>query len=329
MLRFGVLGAGRIGKVHARTIAASGKAKVAYIADAMPKAAEDLAAEVGAKVASVDDIIKAKDVDAILIATPTPFHAEQIEAASNAGKAILCEKPVSLSVARIEDCLKTVAKNNTTLMIGFNRRFDPNFAALQKRLRDGAIGSIEMATIISRDPAPPPASYVKSSGGIFRDMMIHDLDLARFLMGEEFVPVSALGAALVDKAIGEEGDCDTAAVQMQTASGKIAVITNSRRATYGYDQRIEVHGAKGMLRAGNVHNTTVEVANADGFHEDPILNFFTERYGQAYSNEVLTFIDAVTNKTPVAPSGHDGLQAQKLADAATLSWQTGKPVKVS
>ena len=205
MLRFGVLGAGRIGKVHARTIAASGKARVAYLADAMPKAAEDLAAEVGASVASVEDIIKASDVDAILIATPTPFHAEQIEAGSNAGKAVLCEKPVSLSVARIEACLKTVAKNKTTLMIGFNRRFDPNFAALQKRLRDGAIGTIEMATIISRDPAPPPASYVKSSGGIFRDMMIHDLDLARFLVGEEFVTVQALGAALVDKAIGEQG----------------------------------------------------------------------------------------------------------------------------
>ena len=206
MLRFGVLGAGRIGKVHARTIAASGKAKVAYIADAMPKAAEDLAAEVGARVAAVDDIIRASDVDAILIATPTPFHAEQIEAASNAGKAILCEKPVSLSVARIEDCLRTVEKNRSTLMIGFNRRFDPNFAALEMRLRVGAIGNIEMATIISRDPAPPPASYVKSSGGIFRDMMIHDLDLARFLVGEEFVTVQALGAALVDKAIGDEGD---------------------------------------------------------------------------------------------------------------------------
>lgn len=329
MLRFGVLGAGRIGKVHARTIAASGKARVAYLADAMPKAAEDLAAEVGAKVASVEDIIRARDVDAILIATPTPIHAEQIEAASNAGKAILCEKPVSLSVARIEDCLKTVEKNRTTLMIGFNRRFDPNFASLAKRLREGVVGNIELATIISRDPAPPPASYVKSSGGIFRDMMIHDLDLARFLVGEEFVTVSALGAALVDRAIGDEGDCDTAAVQMQTASGKIAVITNSRRATYGYDQRIEVHGSKGMLRAGNVHNTTVEVANAEGFHEDPVLNFFTERYGQAYANEVLTFIDAVTNNKPVAPSGHDGLQAQKLADAATESWTTGKPVKVS
>ncbi len=241
MLKFGVLGAGRIGKVHARTIAASGKAKVAYLADAVPQAAADLAAEVGARVASVEDIIAAKDVDAILIATPTPFHAEQIEASSNAGKAILCEKPVSLSVARIEACLKTVEKNKTPLMIGFNRRFDPNFASLQKRVREGAVGNVEMATIISRDPAPPPASYVKSSGGIFRDMMIHDLDLARFLVGEEFVVVNALGAALVDKAIGDEGDCDTAAVQMQTASGRICVITNSRRASYGYDQRIEVH----------------------------------------------------------------------------------------
>lgn len=329
MMRFGVLGAGRIGKVHARTIAASGKAKVAYLADALPKAAADLAAEVGARVASVEDIIKAKDVDAILIATPTPFHAEQIEAGSNAGKPVLCEKPVSLSVERIEQCLKVVQKNKTTLMIGFNRRFDPSFAALQKRLRDGAVGSVEMATIISRDPGPPPMDYVKLSGGLFRDMMIHDLDLARFLVGEEFTVVSALGASLVDKAIGAAGDVDTAAVQMQTASGKICVITNSRRATYGYDQRIEVHGSKGMLRAGNIHNTTVELANGEGFREDPILNFFTERYGQAYANEVLSFIDAVSSGKPVAPSGFDGLQAQKLADAATLSWQTGAPVKVS
>lgn len=329
MMRFGVLGAGRIGKVHARTIAASGKAKVAYLADALPKAAADLAAEVGARVASVEDIIKAKDVDAILIATPTPFHAEQIEAGSNAGKPVLCEKPVSLSVERIEQCLKVVEKNKTTLMIGFNRRFDPSFAALQKRLRDGAVGSVEMATIISRDPGPPPMDYVKLSGGLFRDMMIHDLDLARFLVGEEFTVVNALGASLVDKAIGAAGDVDTAAVQMQTASGKICVITNSRRATYGYDQRIEVHGSKGMLRAGNIHNTTVELANGEGFREDPILNFFTERYGQAYANEVLSFIDAVSSGKPVAPSGFDGLQAQKLADAATLSWQTGTPVKVS
>ena len=329
MLRFGILGAGRIGKVHARTIAASGKATVAYLADAMPKAAADLAAEVGAKVASVEDIIKAKDVDAILIATPTPTHADLIEAASNAGKSVLCEKPVSLSVARIEACLKVVEKNKTTLMIGFNRRFDPNFASLAARIRKGDIGNVEMATVISRDPSPPPAEYVKSSGGLFRDMMIHDFDMARFMVGEEFVIVQALGSALVDKAIGEAGDVDTAAVQMQTASGKIAVITNSRRATYGYDQRMEVHGSTGMLSARNIQNTTVELANASGISGDPVLNFFTERYGQAYANEVLTFIDAVNTKKPLSPNGYDGLQAQKLADAATESWKTGKPVKVA
>ena len=329
MLKFGLLGAGRIGKVHARTIAASGKAKVAYLADAMPKAAADLAAEVGAKVATVEDIIKARDVDAILIATPTPFHAEQIEAGSNAGKSVLCEKPVSLSVERIQACLKVVEKNKTTLMIGFNRRFDPNFAALEARIRKGEIGEVEIATVISRDPAPPPADYVKSSGGLYRDMMIHDFDMARFLVGEEFVVVNALGSSLVDKAIGEAGDVDTAAVQMQTASGKIAVITNSRRATYGYDQRIEVHGAKGMLSARNIQNTTVELANAHGITGDPVLHFFTERYGLAYANEVLAFIDAATTGKAPKPNGFDGLQAQKLADAATVSWQTGKPVKVA
>jgi myo-inositol 2-dehydrogenase / D-chiro-inositol 1-dehydrogenase len=330
MIRFGVIGAGRIGKVHSRTIAANPKAKLAYIADAMPAAAEALAATYGAKVASVEDIMKAKDVDAILIGSPTGFHAEQIQAASNNGKAIMCEKPVSLAVDTIVQTLKVVEKNKSTLMIGFNRRFDPNFAELEKRIRAGAIGNVEMATIISRDPNPPPAEYVKSSGGIFRDMMIHDVDMARFLVGEEFIVVHALGAALVDKAIGEEGDCDTASVMMQTASGKIAVITNSRRATYGYDQRMEVHGSKGMLSARNVHNTTVELHNAEGTKADPIQNFFLERYGQAYANELNAFIEAVeTGNRDPKPNGYDGLQAQKLADAATESWQTGKPVKVS
>ena len=330
MLRFGVLGAGRIGKVHARTIAANPKAKVAYIADAVPAAAEALAKEYGAKVATVEEIMKASDVDAVLIGSPTPFHAEQIQAASNAGKAIMCEKPVSLDVNAILETLKIVEKNKSTLMIGFNRRFDPNFADLEKRIRRGDIGDVEIVTVISRDPAPPPPSYVKASGGLFRDMMIHDFDMARFLMGEEFVVVNALGSSLVDKGIGEAGDVDTAAVQMQTASGRIAVITNSRRATYGYDQRMEVHGSKGMLSARNVHNTTVEIHNADGVKADPVQNFFVERYVAAYANELNTFIDAVAsgNRDP-HPSGFDGLQAQKLADAATESWKSGKPVKVA
>ena len=330
MIRFGVIGAGRIGKVHAKTIAANPKAKLAYIADAMPKAAGDLATQYGAKVASIEEIMKAKDVDAVLIGSPTGFHAEQIQAASNAGKAIMCEKPVSLSIDQIHDTLKMVKKNKSTLMIGFNRRFDPNFAELESRIRAGAIGAVELVTVISRDPSPPPVEYVKGSGGLFRDMMIHDFDMARFLMGEEFVVVNALGSALVDKAIGDAGDVDTAAVQMQTASGRIAVITNSRRATYGYDQRMEVHGAKGMLSARNVHNTTVELHSVDGTHSDPIQNFFLERYGAAYANELNSFINAVEsgNRDP-KPNGFDGLQAQKLADAATTSWQTGKPVKVS
>jgi myo-inositol 2-dehydrogenase / D-chiro-inositol 1-dehydrogenase len=329
MIRFGILGAGRIGKVHAATIAKSSKAKVVFIADAMPKAAAELAKSVGAEVASVEDIIKSKNVDAVLIATPTDTHADYIELAAKAGKAILCEKPVSLSVARIEKCLKVVEKTKAKLMIGFNRRFDPNFANLEQRIRKGDIGAVELVTVISRDPGPPPVDYIKRSGGLYRDMMIHDFDMARFLVGEEFVVVQALGASLVDKEIGKAGDVDTASVQMQTASGKICVITNSRRATYGYDQRMEVHGAKGMLRAGNVHNTTVELANASGVLGDPVLNFFTERYGDAYANEVNSFIDGIAKGVSSRPNGYDGLQAQKLADAATKSWSTGKPVKVA
>jgi myo-inositol 2-dehydrogenase/D-chiro-inositol 1-dehydrogenase len=329
MIRFGVIGAGRIGKVHSATIAANPKAKLVYIADAVAKAAEDLAARHGAKVASVDEIMTAKDVDAVLIGSPTGFHAEQIQAASNAGKAIMCEKPVSLDVDTIRQTLKVVEKNRSILMIGFNRRFDPNFAELEQRIRKGVVGEIEMVTVISRDPGPPPAEYVKGSGGIFRDMMIHDFDMARFLAGEEFAVVHALGAALVDRAIGEAGDADTAAVHMQTRSGKIAVITNSRRATYGYDQRMEVHGSRGMIHAKNVHNTTVEVLSSAGYCADPIQNFFLERYGAAYANELNAFISAVEagNREP-RPSGFDGLQAQILADAATESWKTGKPVKV-
>jgi myo-inositol 2-dehydrogenase/D-chiro-inositol 1-dehydrogenase len=298
--------------------------QVAYLADAMPKAAEELAAEVGRRSRRLN-VIKAKD-GRHLIATPTGTHADLIEAASNVAGRRCCAKPVSLSVERM--LRVSSEKNKTNLMIGFNRRFDANFAALEKRIRKGEIGEVELATIISRDPGPPPIDYVKISGGLYRDMMIHDFDMARFLVGEEFTTVHALGASLVDKEIGRAGDVDTAAVQMQTASGKICVITNSRRATYGYDQRMEVHGSKGMLSARNIQNTTVELANADGISGDPVLNFFTERYGQAYANEVNAFIDGIAKGKSARPNGFDGLQAQKLADAATESWKTGKPVKV-
>ncbi len=329
MVRFGVLGAGRIGKVHAKTLHESGRASVAYVADAMPEAATALAGSVGAKVASIDDILAAKDVDAILIATPTDTHADLIEAGARAGKAVLCEKPVSLSVERIEACLKVVKAAGVPLMIGFNRRFDPNFFGLQQRLAAGEIGDVEMVTIISRDPSPPPVSYIERSGGLFRDMMIHDFDMACFLLGETPVTVSAVGSVLTDPAIKPTGDVDTAAVHMRTASGKLAIITNSRRATYGYDQRIEAHGSKGMLRAGNIHMSTVERADAQGFTADVIQNFFIERYSAAYALEINAFLDAIEKGTDPRPSGHDGLIAQKLAEAATQSYKTGQTVSVS
>jgi myo-inositol 2-dehydrogenase/D-chiro-inositol 1-dehydrogenase len=328
VIKFGVLGAGRIGKVHARNLQQSGRAQVAYIADAVPEAASSLAESVGAGVSSIDEIL-ASDVDAVLIATPTDTHADLIEQVARAGKAILCEKPVSLSVERIEQCLPVVEKAGVPLMIGFHRRYDPNYAALAKALREGSIGEVEMVTIIARDPAPPPVSYIERSGGIYRDMMIHDFDMVRFLLGEEPVVVHALGSVLTDPAIKEAGDVDTAVVHMQTASGKIAVITNSRRATYGHDQRIEVHGSKAMLRANNVHLTTVERADERGFTADLIPFSFVERYQQAYANEVNAFLDFLEQGEAPSASGRDGLMAQKLAEAAARSLQTGEAVRIS
>jgi myo-inositol 2-dehydrogenase / D-chiro-inositol 1-dehydrogenase len=330
MVRFGVIGAGRIGKVHVATLAQlqakSNRVSVTHVADADAKAASDLAKTVGATVSSPDAIIAAKDVDAVLICSPTDTHAAYIMAAAKAGKAILCEKPVSLDAALTAECLKVVEATKVPLMIGFNRRHDPNFAALERRLRAGDAGAIEIVTVISRDPSPPPVSYIERSGGLFRDMMIHDFDMARFLMAEEFVTVHALGASLVDPAIGKAGDVDTAVVHLQTASGRIAVITNSRRATYGYDQRIEVHGSKGMLSASNVLETTVQMAGAGGITGAVVQNFFLERYAQAYANEVVAFLDAMDKGTTQNANGHDGLMAQRLADAATASAQTGKVV---
>jgi myo-inositol 2-dehydrogenase/D-chiro-inositol 1-dehydrogenase len=328
MVRFGLLGAGRIGKIHGGNIAGSREAELVAVADADPAAAKALAKATGAEVRSVAEIIKSGDIDAILVGTPTDTHADLIEQSAKAGKAVLCEKPVDLNARRIESCLKVVEKAGTPLMIGFNRRFDPNFAAVKQRVGAGAIGTVEMVTIISRDPGPPPVSYIERSGGLYRDMMIHDLDMARFLLGEEPEEVHAVGSVMVDPAIGKAGDIDTAMVMLKTGSGKLCQISNSRRATYGYDQRVEVHGSKGMLRAGNIHETTVERADKNGFTADPVQNFFLERYAAAYRNELAAFISAVNSGKPPSPSGYDGLMAQRLADAATKANKTGKPVRL-
>lgn len=325
-LSFAVLGAGRIGQIHARNVAANGRVRLTGVYDVDAAAAQKLAAACGAEVISLEAAFEA---DAVVICTPTDTHADFIERAAKAGKAVFCEKPVDLSEARVRACLDVVKAAGTKLMVGFNRRFDPSFNALKTRILSGEIGSVELLTILSRDPAPPPVSYIARSGGLFRDMMIHDLDMARFLLGEEPVEVFAAASALVDPAIGEAGDVDTAAVTLRTASGKLCQISNSRRATYGYDQRIEVHGSKGLLRAGNMTQTTVESATASGFTTDPALPFFLERYAAAYRAELDAFIDALVDGKPITPDGSDGLKSLILADAATESAKTGKPVRVS
>jgi myo-inositol 2-dehydrogenase/D-chiro-inositol 1-dehydrogenase len=329
MLTMALLGAGRIGRIHGGNVAANPRARLAAVADADAKAAAGAAEAFGAKVATVDAIMADKAIGAVMICTPTFTHADLIEQAAKAGKAIFCEKPVSLDAARIVSCLKVVKDAGAKLMIGFNRRFDPSFADVKRRIGEGEAGNVELVTILSRDPGPPPVSYIKGSGGLFRDMMIHDLDMARFLLGDEPVEVHAVGANLVDPEIGKAGDVDTAAVLLKTASGKIAQISNSRRATYGYDQRIEVHGSKGLIAAGNRHATTVTRANGDGYASDPALPFFLERYAEAYRAELDAFIAAVLDGKTVSPTGEDGLRAQRLADAATQSAETGQTVKVA
>jgi len=326
MTRIGILGCGRIGQVHARSIKALDGATVAAVADAMPEAAQALAADTGADVRSAEAILGSDDIDAVVIGTPTDTHFELIHGAARAGKAIFCEKPIDMSVENIRACMKVVGEANVPFLTGFNRRFDPNFASLQAQLRAGAVGDIELLIITSRDPSPPPVSYIERSGGLFRDMMIHDFDMARFLMGEEFVRLHAVGSSLVDPEIGKVGDVDTAAVVLTTESGRICQISNSRRAAYGYDQRVEVHGQKGMLRAENQLESTVEIATDSGFTRPPAQHFFLERYEAAYLAEMRTFVEMVANGTPASPGIGDGLQAQILADAATQSRETGMPV---
>lgn len=327
-ITFGLLGAGRIGKTHATALAGLADTKLAAVFDPIDAAAEAIQKMTGARRASVDDILADKKIDAILICTPTDLHAAQIEAGAKAGKAIFCEKPIDLDVARVRACLEVVDKAKAKLMVGFNRRFDPHFAAVRSRIDNGEIGDVELVQITSRDPGPPPLDYVKRSGGLFRDMMIHDFDMARYLLGEDPVEVTAAGSVLVDKAIGKAGDVDTASATLRTASGKIAVITNSRRATYGYDQRIEVHGSKGMLSAGNLTATTVVSANAAGYRSDPLLDFFMERYAGAYRAELAAFVKALTGGGAISPSGLDGLKALELADAAVRSVKDGGRVRV-
>ena len=328
MIRVGLLGAGRIGSLHAETIASHHESNLCAVSDIDSDSANRLGLQYGAAVKSASEVISDPNIDAILIATSTDTHSDFIEQASSAGKAILCEKPVDLNLTRAKECLNRIGTVNKPIMIGFNRRFDPNFAQLKKLLENNEIGKRELLTITSFDPAPPPISYVKSSGGLYRDMMIHDFDLSNFIMGELPLTITAVGHSLINPEISEAGDVDTAVVTMVYADGKIAVIKNSRRAAYGYDQRVEILGSDGLLQAENiVENSVVKSTNAGIVSAKPKY-FFLERYMDAYKAEWEAFVNCIKKHEPVPVNLGDGVAALAMAEAATQSQIAGRSIQL-
>lgn len=329
MLRVALLGAGRIGQVHAKAITANSDSRLVAVADVNASAAESLASAHGAAARSVEQILADTDVDAVLIATSTDTHSELIERATSAGKAVLCEKPVDLSLERARACLDVAEGTGQPVMIGFNRRFDPAFSALKAAFDGGEIGKGELLAITSFDPAPPPVSYIRVSGGLFRDMMIHDFDMACWIFGGTPVSVSAIGSSIVDPAIGAAGDVDTAVVTLTWSDGRIAVIKNSRRAVYGYDQRVELLGSEGLLGARNVLENTVEKITVAGNLSAKPEYFFLERYMRAYSAEWNAFVAAIASGSAVPVTLKDGIAALACAEAATQSARTGQAVAIT
>lgn len=328
MLNIGLLGAGRIGQVHAVNIDRHADTKIAAVSDVYAPAAEALAAQYGTRVRSSDDIISDDSIDAILVATSTDTHSDLIEAATAAGKAVLCEKPVDLSLERARACLRNATANGQPVMVGFNRRFDRSFSALKAAFDAGDIGKGELLAVTSFDPAPPPLTYVKVSGGIFRDMTIHDFDICQWLMGGLPKTVTAKGSSIVDPEIGAEGDFDTAVITLTYADGRIATIRNSRRAAFGYDQRIELLGSEGMLQAENMPENLVRKSTADGVTGAKPMLFFLERYMPAYAAEWDAFVSALKDGTPMPATLEEGVAALEVADAATESAKTGQTVRL-
>ena len=334
MLRIGIIGAGRIGKVHLESISYHVKnAVVTAVADPfMNDETRDFIKGFGVEHIYSDykEIINDKDIDAVLVCSSTDTHADISIEAINAGKHVFCEKPVDHSVAKIEKVAEALkAHPECKFQVGFNRRFDHNFAAARKAVADGQIGDMDILKICSRDPGAPPVEYVKVSGGIFLDMTIHDFDMVRFMSGAEVEEVFAYGAVRVDPAIGEAGDIDTAVISMKLTNGAIAVIDNSREASYGYDQRVEAFGRKGQIAIANDSESTAVLSDAAGVHSEKPLYFFLQRYMQAYVAEISEFIDCVVNDKPVNVGIDCGLQPVLIGLAAKKSLVTGLPVRVA
>ena len=332
-LRIGVIGAGRIGKIHSENIARFiPRAKLEGIADIkMNSEQHSWAEKLGVRIITKDpdDLLKDPSIDAVVICSSTDTHASLVIAAAAAGKNIFCEKPIDLDVTKAKSAVNAVNRANLKMQIGFNRRFDHNFARVKEHTLSGNIGQVHMVKITSRDPSPPPPAYVAVSGGIFIDMMIHDFDMARFQAGSDITEVFAAGTVLIDPEIGKAGDVDTAIVTLKFANGALGVIDNSRKAVYGYDQRVEVFGSKGAVTAENDVPSTVKLYSDTGITGDKPLYFFLERYRNAFIDEMVSFVDAVLDNKPVAVSGEDGLENMYAALAAGISLKEMRPVKLS
>jgi myo-inositol 2-dehydrogenase/D-chiro-inositol 1-dehydrogenase len=331
MIRVAVLGAGRIGRIHAANVAANPRGRLVVVADPIAAAAGELAARLGAESSSdADAVIARTDIDAVVIGTPSDTHARLLLAAAHAGKAILCEKPVDNDLARADAAIAELERLGVPVMMAFNRRFDPTNIELKRAIDAGEIGDVRQVIITSRDPGLPPRDYVAHSGGIFRDMVIHDFDMARFLLGEEPVEIHAIASRLVDPDLmAELDDYDTVTVVLRTGSGRQCVIDCCREASYGYDQRFEVLGSRGMLQNDNLRPTTVRrFTAAQTEARPPLLAFFLERYAEAYRNEMDAFLTAVEDGRPMPTTPRDGRQALRLADAALESVAAGRPVRV-
>ena len=323
-----LFGAGRIGKIHGGNVVRQPGVRLKYVVDVNAEAAQSLAQTLGATVTDVASAMGDPSVRAVVIASSTDTHADLIMRAAAAGKAIFCEKPVDLDLARARQCADAVGRAGVTCLIGLNRRYDPTFAALKQRLDAGEIGQPEMLIQTSRDPGAPPVEYIKVSGGIFKDMLIHDFDIFRWILADEAATVYATGSCLVDPAIERAGDVDSTAVTIRTRRGLLAQINTTRRAVYGYDQRFEVLGSRGMLQAGNHRPTEVSAATTTAVSIDKPEHFFLERYRAAYQMEMAHFVDAITNGKPVRTTIEDGIKALELADAATTSWREQRIVKL-
>ena len=324
MINLCLFGAGFIGSVHAGNLAKHSGVNFKYIVDPRPEIAAKFAANTGAKAVDTATALTDPEIHGVLIASATRTHADLIIAAAKAGKAVLCEKPIDLDLKRTDECLAAVKKAGVIFQIGFNRRFDPSFRALKRRLDEGEIGKVEQVIITSRDPEPETEEQLAGGGGVFREMTIHDFDMARNLLGEEPSEMFATGSSLVSPAYAKLGDYDTAMFILRTPSGRQCHINNSVRATYGYDQRIEVHGALGMLRAANRTPTSVEISNASSIATDKPLYFFVERYAEAYAEELNHFVGCIEKGTKPDVGADDGRKAMILCEAAIASAKSGK-----